>query len=141
MHIPAAMGALPPLQGEGWGGDGFNMKGQTNRNILDNHLQRNLRNTMTDAERALWKALRGQQMAGYKFRRQHPFENYILDFVCLDKMLVVEVDGSQHVEHADFDEERSRQLAKAGFRVVRFWNNEVLTQIDAVKERIWGELQ
>ncbi len=117
------------------------MKGQTNRNILDNHLQRNLRNTMTDAERALWKALRGQQMAGYKFRRQHPFENYILDFVCLDQMLVIEVDGSQHVEHADFDEERSRQLAKAGFRVVRFWNNEVLTQIDAVKERIWGELQ
>ncbi len=117
------------------------MKGQTNQNILGNHLQRKLRNEMTDAERALWKALQGRQMAGYKFRRQHPFENYILDFVCLEKMLVIEVDGSQHVEQAAYDEERTRQLTRAGFRVVRFWNNEVLTQIDAVKERIWGELQ
>jgi very-short-patch-repair endonuclease len=67
--------------------------GQTNRRILSNRLQRTLRNEMTDAEKALWKVLRCRQVSGLKFRRQHPFGDYILDFVCLENKLVIEVDG------------------------------------------------
>src|SRR4030065_104610 len=67
------------------------MIGQTNKAILKNELQRNLRHNMTDAERSLWQALRGRQMSGYKFRRQHPFGDFILDFVCLEKMLIIKL--------------------------------------------------
>ena len=84
---------------------------------------------MTDAERQLWLALRGKQMAGYKFRRQHPFDDFILDFVCLDKKLVIEVDGGQHSEQIEANAVRTDKLAKAGFRVLRFWNNEVLREL------------
>jgi very-short-patch-repair endonuclease len=96
---------------------------------------------MTDAEKALWSVLRSRQVSGLKFRRQHPFGDYILDFVCLDRKLVIEVDGSQHGEHAEADEIRTRYLSTAGFRVLRFWNNEVLQEFEAVKERIWKVVQ
>jgi very-short-patch-repair endonuclease len=116
------------------------MKGQTNRSIIDNHVPRKLRNTMTDAETRLWQRLRGSQIAGCKFRRQHPFLDYILDFVCLEKRLVVEVDGGQHLDSGR-DRMRDRRLQEAGFRVLRFWNNEVLQEMDAVVEVIWNALQ
>ncbi|NVN99648.1 MAG: DUF559 domain-containing protein [Geobacteraceae bacterium] len=96
---------------------------------------------MTDAENTLWRILRGRQIDGLKFRRQHPFGDYILDFVCLENMLVIEVDGGQHAEQAGYDEIRTEQLQKAGFQVLRFWNNEVLMEIDAVKEKIWLVVQ
>ncbi|MFZ5512286.1 MAG: endonuclease domain-containing protein [Pseudomonadota bacterium] len=95
---------------------------------------------MTDAERKLWHRLRGEQ-PGVKFRRQHPFENYILDFVCLEKKLVVEVDGSQHAQAIAGDAARTTALERAGFRVLRFWNNEVLEETEAVLERIMQELK
>ncbi|HIJ95122.1 MAG TPA: endonuclease domain-containing protein [Desulfuromonadales bacterium] len=117
------------------------MQGQTNQSIISNKLQRNLRSSMTDAEQKLWQSLRGRQMAGHKFRRQHPFDDYILDFVCLDAKLIIEVDGSQHSENADYDNERTQHLQKAGFRVLRFWNNEVLNELESVTEVIWRELQ
>ena len=98
-----------------------------------------LRKTMTDAERKLWQHLRGEQL-GVKFRRQHPFQGYILDFVCLECQLVIEVDGSQHADGAARDAARTDVLERAGFRVVRFWNNEVLVQMDAVVECIVREL-
>jgi len=94
---------------------------------------------MTDAERKLWQHLRAQQLA-VKFRRQHPFEGYILDFVCLERRLVIEVDGSQHADAAVRDAVRTDFLERAGFRVVRFWNNEVLAQTDAVVACIAREL-
>lgn len=94
---------------------------------------------MTDAEKRLWHCLRGDQL-GAKFRRQHPFGNFILDFVCLEKMIVVEVDGSQHIEQKTHDEERSKMLAAASFHVLRFWNNEVLNQTDDVLQSIWNAL-
>jgi very-short-patch-repair endonuclease len=72
------------------------MQGQTNKTVLQSRIQRTLRRNMTEAEKKLWRMLRGKQMAGLKFRRQHPFEKYILDFVCLEKKLVVEADGGQH---------------------------------------------
>ena len=117
------------------------MRGQTNKTILKNKLQRGLRQAMTDAERQLWRALRAKQIAGYKFRRQHPFDDFILDFVCLDKKLVIEVDGGHHSEQIEADAVRTDKLVKAGFRVLRFWNNEIIREFEAVKERIWMELQ
>ncbi|MDH4101512.1 MAG: endonuclease domain-containing protein, partial [Nitrospirota bacterium] len=89
------------------------MQGQTNKAILKNELQRNLRKAMTDAELRLWRVLRGRQMAGYKFRRQHPFGDFILDFVCLDVKLVIEVDGGQHSEQMEDDAVRSNKLVGA----------------------------
>jgi very-short-patch-repair endonuclease len=115
------------------------MKGQTNHSIIDNGLQRKLRSQMTDAEKRLWQRLRGRQMAGFKFRRQHPFMDFVLDFVCLEMRLVVEVDGGQHQDNAA-DGVRDQRLRDAGFRVLRFWNNQVLEETDAVVDAIWAAL-
>ena len=116
------------------------MKGQTNKFVLENRLQRMLRRNMTDAERLLWKWLRGCQVKGYKFRRQHPFNDFILDFVCLEAKLVIEIDGGQHNGSAQ-DVVRDQVLKNAGFRVMRFWNNQVLNEIEPVVESIWLELE
>ena len=117
------------------------MIGQTNEKILSKKLQRTLRTNMTDAEQALWKVLRGRQFSGHKFRRQHPFGDYILDFVCLEHKLIIEVDGGQHGRQAEYDDARSRRLQSSGFQVLRFWNNEVIAELEAVKEKIWMTLQ
>ena len=93
---------------------------------------------MTDAEKLLWRHLRLRQFAGYKFRRQHPLGNYIVDFVCLEAALVLEVDGGQHAEYEDKDAIRTQWLEAKGLRVMRFWNNEVLSNIEGVKLAIWN---
>ncbi len=93
---------------------------------------RNLRREMTDAEHKLWQSLRGKQIGGFRFRRQHVLGSYIVDFVCLEAGLIIEVDGSQHSENADYDMARTVWLAQQGFRVLRFWNNEVLLNLDGV---------
>jgi very-short-patch-repair endonuclease len=116
------------------------MKAQTNQSIIAGHLQRKLRNNMTDADARLWQRLRGRQIAGCKFRRQHPFLDYVLDFVCLERRLVVEVDGGQHLE-SERDCLRDGRLREAGFAVLRFWNNQVLLEMDAVVEVIWAALR
>ena len=116
------------------------MRGQTNHFILDNHLQRELRKSSTDAERALWRHLCARQLGGYKFRRQHPFDGYVLDFVCIECKLVIEVDGGQHDESMR-DKARDEFLARAGFQTLRFWNNEVLQQTEAVLEVILRRLE
>ncbi|HEX6792569.1 MAG TPA: endonuclease domain-containing protein [Casimicrobiaceae bacterium] len=112
------------------------MHGQTNKHILGNKLQRQLRKAPTDAEHTLWQRLRGRQLEGCKFRRQHPYDDYILDFVCLDRKVIVEVDGGQHDEQREYDETRTASLESAGFVVLRFWNNEVLGDMDGVLEAI-----
>ena len=123
------------------GGDGVAvMKGQTNKQVLGNRLQRVLRSNMTDAEQLLWRHLRRGQLDGFKFRRQHPFGNYILDFVCLEAKLIIEVDGGQHVANEEEDAKRSAVLNKAGFRVLRFWNHEVMGELEAVLDAIWNAL-
>ena len=101
---------------------------------------RTLRREMTDAEKLLWRHLRMEQVEGYKFRRQHPLGNYILDFVCLDAALVLEVDGGQHAESTDKDAIRTQWLEAKGLHVMRFWNNEVLNNIEGVKLVIWNYL-
>jgi len=97
---------------------------------------RELRKNPTEAERKLWKHIRFRQLGGHKFRRQHPVGPYIVDFVCLEKRLIVEVDGGQHCERVVYDAERRRWLEDQGFRVLRFWNNQVLTSVNVVKEVI-----
>jgi len=79
-------------------------------------------------------------MEGNRFRRQQPIGQYIVDFVCLEKKLVIELDGGQHAEQSAYDAERTAWLECQGFRVLRFWNNQVLEEIEIVKEAIWKEL-
>jgi very-short-patch-repair endonuclease len=110
--------------------------GQTRKKIRSGKLQRALRNNMSDAEQALWRHLRGRQLPGMTFRRQHPFDDCILDFVCLENKLVIEVDGGQHGQRAAYDENRTKKLPASGCCVLRFWNNEVLTEMESVKEKI-----
>jgi very-short-patch-repair endonuclease len=97
---------------------------------------RELRLNATDAERFLWRHLRLRQLNGYRFRRQRPVGPYILDFVCVEKRLAIEVDGGQHNQADSHDRQRDAWLQKQGFVILRFWNNEVLNQIGPVKEAI-----
>jgi len=93
-----------------------------------------LRKNFTDTERLLWKYLRAKQMEGYKFRRQEPIDSYIVDFVCQEKRIIIEVDGGQH--SVERDNKRDNWLEEHGYKVLRFWNNEVLTNTEGVLEVI-----
>ena len=93
---------------------------------------RSLRRGMTDVERLLWQALRGRQLNGHRFRRQHPIGQYISDFTCIEQRIVIELDGGQHQEQLAYDEQRSAFLQARGWRVLRFWNNDVLNNIEGV---------
>jgi very-short-patch-repair endonuclease len=101
---------------------------------------RTLRKNATDAERRLWRHLRDKQLDGFRFRRQVPIGRYVADFACLSARLVVEVDGGQHAERLDYDGERTEWLEARGFRVLRFWNNDVLGNTEGVIEQILAEL-
>ena len=95
-----------------------------------------LRKNQTDAEKVLWQQLRNRQVYGYKFRRQVPIGSYIVDFVCVSVKLIIELDGGQHAEQQDYDRKRTAYLEAKEFQVVRFWNNDVLTNIDGVLESL-----
>jgi len=105
-------------------------------------LSRNLRKNQTDAENLLWRHLRGKQLEGLRFRRQHPLGRYIVDFVCLEKRLVLELDGGQHGEEEGTikGKERDHWLTTEGYRVLRFWNNDVLTNLEGVMDMIWSHV-
>ncbi len=96
---------------------------------------RSLRRNATDAERLLWRHLRKRQLSGYRFRRQQPVGPYIVDFLCFERRLIVEVDGGQHAE-SRYDSERTEWLESKGFRVLRFWNTEVLGNMEGVGHEI-----
>ena len=106
-------------------------------------LARNLRKQDTWAEKLLWSWLRDRRFSTYKFRRQHAFGPYILDFFCIEAFLDIELDGSQHgfPEQKLKDEERDAWLAKAGVKVLRFWNSRLRREKDSIRETIWRELQ
>jgi very-short-patch-repair endonuclease len=95
---------------------------------------------MTDAKRALWRALRSKQLNGYRFRRQHPVGQYIADFACIEQKIAIELDGGQHQEQCAYDEQRSAFLQAQGWRVLRFWNNEVMSNLDGVLAVVVGNL-
>jgi very-short-patch-repair endonuclease len=104
---------------------------------------KSMRGGATDAEAALWKRLRAGRLLGCKFKRQQPIEHYIVDFVCFEQKLIVEVDGGQHAGFpvAGADAERTRWLEGRGFRVLRFWNDEALARTDDVLEAIIAALR
>ena len=97
---------------------------------------RTLRANATEAEQKLWSKLRKKQLHGFQFRRQYSIGPYFADFFCLEAKLVIEVDGSQHADREAQDERRSALLRAKGYRVLRFWNFEVISDVDSVVERI-----
>src|SRR6185437_9337736 len=101
---------------------------------------RQLRQRSTEAEKFLWSKLRARQLDGVKFKRQVPPAGYIVDFVSLERKLIIEVDGGQHSERNRSDGERTAALERCGYHVVRIWNNDVLTNIEGVLEAVLQEL-
>jgi very-short-patch-repair endonuclease len=100
-----------------------------------------LRINSTDAEQHLWVRLRRRQLDGCRFRRQAPIGPFIVDFVCLERHLIVELDGGQHADQQTSDARRTRFLEIEGYHLIRFWNHEVLRDTDAVVERILATLR
>jgi very-short-patch-repair endonuclease len=100
---------------------------------------RELRQPLTPAEQRLWAALRDRRLEGYKFRRQHPIDRFIVDFFCHECALAVEVDGNSHVTQAEYDQARTEWLNEHGYTVIRFTNEDVLKRLHAVLEAILEE--
>ena len=113
------------------------------RDAYFQELAKDNRRNMTAGETVLWSRLRAHRMDGHKFRRQHAIGRYVVDFVCLQARLVIEVDGGTHAEDSREaqDKQRTAFLEKQGFRVLRFWNDAVYTNLDGVTETIFEELQ
>ena len=125
-----------PLAGEGAERQGREA-GEGGRSLT--RTARKLRSQMTDAERKLWFALKDRRFQSFKFRRQVPVGPYVADFLTFESRLVVEVDGGQHAE-SDRDAKRDRWFAESNFRVMRFWNNEVLSNLEGVLTVLAAEL-
>jgi len=117
-----------PLTGEGQDG------GDPDMGTELTNMARNLRKRSTEAENLLWRHLRAKRLEGLKFRRQQPIGNYIVDFVCFEKRIIIEVDGGQHTEEKD--SKRDKWFNEQGFKVLRFWNNEVFGNTSGVLEVI-----
>lgn len=127
------LGQTPsPLRGEGWG--------EGEKDLTD--LAKKLRHNQTEAESKLWQVLRNKQLEDFKFRRQQQIGSYIVDFVCLEKNLIIELDGGQHGEESGIlkDKERTEFLNKEGFKVLRFWNNEIFENTEGVIDDIYDSL-
>ena len=102
---------------------------------------RDLRKAATPHEDRLWYLLRGRRFLGYRFRRQVPIGSYIADFVCYGRRLIVELDGSQHADDAEYDQQRDAELEARGFRIVRVWNSNLSDNEDSVLEAILAALR
>ncbi|MGI9168875.1 MAG: endonuclease domain-containing protein [Caulobacteraceae bacterium] len=105
------------------------------------HRARKLRADSSDAEQRLWSAISNRRLAGFKFRRQVPIDGYFADFACVEAKLVVELDGRQHIEQAANDAQRTRRLEACGWCVLRFWNDQVLQDLDGVGAAILTALR
>jgi 5-methyltetrahydrofolate--homocysteine methyltransferase len=102
--------------------------------------QRQLRQNLTPAERVFWQLVRNKQLGGFKFRRQHIIDVFIVDFVCLKANLVIEVDGEIHDFQKEYDEARTKYLNEMNFSIIRFTNKEVLENLNLVKQKIIAHL-
>jgi very-short-patch-repair endonuclease len=138
---------LPSPTGRGAGGEGAGGEGASSKpkQALDPEFlefARQLRHEQTDTERLLWSLLRDRRFMGCKFRRQHPIEPYVVDFYCHEARLAIELDGGEHNEPAARarEEERTRFLEARGIRVLRFWNNEVFSNLEGVLQTIYEAL-
>ena len=100
-----------------------------------------LRQNQTDTERKMWRLLRSRSLASYKFRRQHIIGSYIVDFCCVEKKLILELDGGHHQDRKEYDDRRTRFLEDEGYRVLRFWDNEVFREPDAVLTRVFETIR
>ncbi len=118
---------------EGGGRVGVKMKRVTHQMVV---VSKKLRNNMAEAEKQLWYLLRERYLNGFKFRRQQPIGKYVADFVCFENKLVIEIDGGQHMESRIEDNKRDEWLRKEGYRVLRFWNNDILENREAVISKI-----
>jgi very-short-patch-repair endonuclease len=98
---------------------------------------REMRKNATECERLLWSQLRAHRLQGFKFKRQQPIGPYIVDFVCFEARCIIEADGGHHSEQAEYDAQRDNWLRSQGFTVLRFWNNDILSNTDGVVERIF----
>ncbi len=105
------------------------------------NIARQLRRDLTDAERKFWYHVRGRRLDGWKFRRQVPVSGYVVDFLCPDAHLIVELDGGQHTVQVAADARHTKVLEAAGYLVLRFWNNDVFENIDGVLEEIVATLR
>ena len=128
-----------PSTGEGRGEGEGRGKGVGGSRLLTGVAKR-LRQEATDAERILWREVRAHRFAGFKFKRQEPLGLYVVDFVCYEAKLIVELDGGHHADQQESDAERTHWLESRGFRVLRFWNNDVLTNIAGVMYEIEKKL-
>jgi very-short-patch-repair endonuclease len=99
-----------------------------------------LRRELTPLERKLWAHLRAHRMKGVHFRAQHAIGNYVVDFCAARKRLIIELDGSQHLDQTEYDAVRTEFLESRGYKVIRFWNNDVSNHMDAVLQVIWDAL-
>ena len=95
-----------------------------------------LRKTSTEAEKKIWSMLRRHRFSGKKFKRQQPIGHYIVDFVCFERQLIIEIDGGQHSDNVEKDQQRDDWLITQGYKVLRFWNNDVIKNIETVLEVI-----
>ena len=132
----------PPDQGEvRWGLSERDADTTEGKRI--HRVARMLRRNATSAERKLWNRLRAGQLGGFQFRRQFPIGDFIVDFCCRRRRLVVELDGSKHAAGAGiaYDRERTRLISERGYRVIRFWNEDILTNLDGALEQIFAELR
>ena len=143
-----------PASGRGAGGEGKREGKNENKAANPNYTPappaklppdllrhaRAMRNQATDAEKLMWRMLRNRRLRDAKFRRQRPIGRYIADFYCAEHRLVIELDGGQHAGQQTYDAERTAFLEQRGLRVLRFWNNQVLNETEAVLECIWREL-
>ena len=102
---------------------------------------RQLRRQQTDAEKVIWNAIRNRLIANTKFRRQYVIGPYIVDFVCMERGLIVEIDGGQHNDQREYDAKRTAFLESKGYHVIRFWNNEVLKDRESVLDEIHRQLE
>jgi len=107
---------------------------------MANEFARQLRHNQTDAEKFLWQKLRNRNLIGVKFRRQYPLGDYIVDFICIEHKLIIELDGSQHMDQQNYDTKRSEFLKLQGYEVLRFWNNQVLLESESVLQEIYNFL-
>jgi len=107
----------------------------TRTSNINKNRARRLRKETTDAEQVLWRHLRKRQI-GVKFRRQQAIDRYIVDFICFEKRLIIEIDGGQHQEQVNYDNARTARLKREGYRVLRFWNNEVIHELEGVLAEI-----
>ena len=102
---------------------------------------RHLRRNQTHAERTLWFRLRDRRLAGWKFRRQFPIDRFVVDFFCADTHLIIELDGGQHAVRSVADAQRTKTLEAMGYLVSRYWNNDVMQNIDGVLEDVYTALE